>query len=303
MPESSEYRDTRAGIFSGGAREFVKKPKLTFQVTEPRYGDDGWEVTATMDVVTELGEPVSGRMQFYLDGTPKGEPVPLDADGRAAMRFLNLPVGKHRIEAKLLELPGLHGRKDDVKVEFKVSVDVSEAALGDEGMEATATAYVSVGDLPVKEIEGQFFLDEQSFGALKRTGEDGRATQKFTNLTRGTHVVTFLVKGTTIRARKSFDVKEERVKIPAKLSVSIAGERGKQQMLIMVTAEDGSPVRGLAVAIQDGEAFESVTIGSNGTAVYKLKQFGKSEKGRYVKVRAGNEPGLFWSGRIMGLPA
>lgn len=250
MSESSEYKDTRAGVFSGGTREFVKKPKLTFQVTEPRHGDDGWEVTATMDVVTELGEPVSGRVQFYQNGSPKEVPAPLDAEGRAPMRFVGLSVGKHLIEAKLIELPGVHGKKD-VKVEFKVGVDVSETILGDDGMEATATAYVSAGDLPVKDIEGRFFFDEQPSGAPKRTGDDGRATQKFTNLSRGTHVLTFLVSSTTIRARKSFDVKEERVEAPTELLVGWAGQEGRYEFTITVLTSKGVGMRRRKVRIQD----------------------------------------------------
>ncbi len=44
----------------------------------------------------------SGSVQFYVDGTAYGDPVPLDADGAASTTDEALPAGTHEITAGFL---------------------------------------------------------------------------------------------------------------------------------------------------------------------------------------------------------
>lgn len=87
-------------------------------------------------------------------------------------------------------------------------------------------------------------------------------------------------------------------KIPAKLSVSIAGERGKQKLLIVVTAADGNPVAGVSVAIRNGSDIRFESTGSNGMFVCEGIDIPSGI--RPFEVRVGNEPGLVWRGALLG---
>jgi hypothetical protein len=51
-------------------------------------------------------ESPAGAVQFYVDGSPYGSPVILNADGAALIRDADLPTGSHRITADFLPANG-----------------------------------------------------------------------------------------------------------------------------------------------------------------------------------------------------
>ncbi len=65
----------------------------------------GQTVTFAAQVVNTSPESTAdptGSVQFYVDGTTYGEPVPLDADGAASTADDSLPAGTHQITAGFL---------------------------------------------------------------------------------------------------------------------------------------------------------------------------------------------------------
>ncbi len=85
--------------------------------------------------------------------------------------------------------------------------------------------------------------------------------------------------------------------IPAKLSVSFAGPRGRQKLLISVAAADGTLIPQSYIVIRDGEQFMHGQTGADGTVVYEANF---KEASRAFEVRAGNGPELDWQARLPG---
>ncbi len=102
------------------------------------------------------------------------------------------------------------------------------------------------------------------------------------------------------RARIAHDIKElvqQKPKIPKRVSVTISGERGRQKLLISVSAEDNSFIPGFIGTVQDGSMVTNYTIKDDGTAVYETNF---QESSRPFEIRAGSLPDLVWRARLLG---
>ena len=87
------------------------------------------------------------------------------------------------------------------------------------------------------------------------------------------------------------------MKVAKKVYVTFGGKRGKQQLLISVSDENGNFITDAPVIIVDGEAVKELKTNDNGALVYNLDF---TEPDRYVEVRAGNEHDLIWRARLNG---
>lgn len=251
-----------------GPRQEAWWPRAHFDVTAPVIGDDGWEVTAIMDLTDpQRGEAIDGkRVQFYRDGEPYERPVETGSDGRAQLLVKGLGFGKHLIEAKMVSLPDVH-RSKVVDIRPAVSLDLSESVPGDEGAEVTATAYVSVDGRSVAGERIEFSLDERSSGTLETTDRDGRAKRKFERLGRGRHTIGAKIDKLVTRDRKTFEVKEEQAEAPVELSVDAFGGDGRYELVITVLSPKGLGMPRRAVRIQADR--ESATNQTGEDGVYR----------------------------------
>ena len=71
---------------------------LSASTTSPSYGQS---VTFTETVFSPGGATLvpTGSVQFEIDGTPDGNPVPLDSTGAASITTSTLGIGSHTITA------------------------------------------------------------------------------------------------------------------------------------------------------------------------------------------------------------
>ena len=87
------------------------------------------------------------------------------------------------------------------------------------------------------------------------------------------------------------------LKIPKGISVTISGERGRQKLLISVSAEDDSLIPGFVGTLVDGGDIHKFKTDEDGLWIYQLNI---SEPSRQVQVLAGNTPDLVWQARLLG---
>jgi hypothetical protein len=197
------------------------------------------------------------------------------------------------------------GQKKDQ--DYKIDVDIAEISIvKNNEFQGTVTATVTRGKRAMKDQKVQFFMLGVPLGREHTTDENGKVSQEFSiDTSSKTILLQAQVVGFSTMGKKFIDLpwpegkkkKDVVQKIPHNLCISFTGQRGKQTIIISITAEDKSPVAGFTGIIIDGDNKKSFKTGPHGTAVYKTDF---SEESRRFEVLTGNEPQLIWRARLLG---
>lgn len=162
-------------------------------------------VTFTATVTAEDGSTPEGAVQFSLDGTDFGDPIPVDANGVAESDTLASPEpGDHTLIATFKPATGWSGSGDILTQTVEaagVEVSLSSTdASADYGQSVSFSATVSTSAIGVGTPAGhvQFVLDGTPLGEAVELDGDGNATSpSVTNLSPGDHEVRALYSGST----------------------------------------------------------------------------------------------------------
>ncbi len=173
-----------------------KRPTTTTLSSNRTTSKFGQSVTFTARVVAGA----VGTVQFTIDGANAGDPVPVNAQGRATLVTNSLTVGSHRVEAAYSGSANDVGSSSSpvtqtVAMAGTRSVVTSSSNRAPANTPVTLTATVSAvapgAGTPGGTVE--FRIDGALSGTVTLTG--GRATITRNDLSRGTHTVVAIYSG------------------------------------------------------------------------------------------------------------
>ena len=186
-------------------------------------------VTFTATVTAEDGSTPSGVVQFSLDGTEFGAPVPVDADGVAESDTLASPEpGDHTVIATFRPDTGWSGSGDLLTQTVEAApVDValvSSAGNADYGQTVRFTATVSSQAVGAGTPSGhvQFVLDGQPLGDAVELDGDGKAlSPPVSDLVPGDHEVRALYSGSASFRSAARSITQSVAKVATATALSV----------------------------------------------------------------------------------
>jgi hypothetical protein len=159
-------------------------------------------ISFTATVTADDGSTPTGHVQFSVDGTNVGGPVPVDGDGVAVSPTLASPApGDHIVIAAFAADAGYSGSGaviDQTVEDATATIDLASSdAHSDYGQGVTFTAHLTSDQMGTEAPTGfvQFRVDNQPVGGAVAL-QDGSATSAaVSNLTPGDHTVTATYSG------------------------------------------------------------------------------------------------------------
>ena len=181
------FADTTTTVFSGPSSPV------------PVYGQSVTFAAQVVNASPESTADPTGSVQFYVDGTPYGDPVPLNEDGAATVTDSDLPAGTHQITAGSLPDNDNFGASlsETPATQVVTFADTTTTVFSGPtpsvyGQAVTFAAQVvnasaeSTAD-PTGSVE--FYVDGTPYGSAPLDA-DGKATITDDSLPAGTHQIT-----------------------------------------------------------------------------------------------------------------
>ncbi|MDP3794475.1 MAG: hypothetical protein Q8R13_00915 [bacterium] len=190
-----------------------------------------------------------------------------------------------------IDIDGTGARQTDVRLTLELTANLSSTG-GEIRAEAIFTTERPSRPIRHKRIEFECGTEIR----YEETNDRGIASVTF-GVGFGTHSVRATLEGTGLSAREQHTFSRPSPKVPKRLNVMVAGERGRQELRMRLTAEDGSAVGGHTITIRQGDSFDSVVTVGDGTASYHLHF---DEPTCYIEVQGGNESELIWRRIVRG---
>ncbi len=142
-------------------------------------------------------------------------------------------------------------RKDFPLSSLDIDLDLGgENQRGDSWEQKAVAVVKNPKKEPVEGIKVRFFLDENSYGQIETTEEDGRAIMMFPGLLSGNHTFEALIVGTIKRKRRIKNFSDQSKK-PADLIWEQTGSEGKFYVTFQVLSEERNPVKNVIIRILD----------------------------------------------------
>lgn len=166
---------------------------------------------------------------------------------------------------------------------MRVRIEVTEPNREDEKWEISVIATVLDENGPIADTEVQFYHDSRSIDSPISTDGEGRATKNFVDLKKGNHTFEASLPGTTLKARTSVKLKEDKPKKAAFLVVNKRLKEGVLELICEVFNEEGNPVKKVGVMILS--TGEQSTTDDNGMAIITPKiKFGEGENRKVIEI-------------------
>ena len=191
--------------FSGPPIDHTVKKRLatstsvTSDLNPSAFGDPVAYTATVLPENASSGLPITGLVQFKVDGVAVGAPVALDASGMASVATDATPGGHHGIRGFYLGDANYTGSTSPTYVQTVRRVAPTGSVVSDPaspiaaGMRPTFTATFSNPVAPLGSLapgEVQFLIDGTNFGAPATIASDGAAVFTVTwNLPAGSHVI------------------------------------------------------------------------------------------------------------------
>jgi len=166
----------------------------------------------------------------------------------------------------------------------RVRIETTEPNKEDEKWEISVIATVLDENGPVTDTEVQFYHDSRSIDSPIPTDGEGRATKNFVDLKKGNHTFEASLPGTTLKAKTSVKIKEDKPKRADRLIVTRRpNSSGNIELVCEVFSEDESPVKKVDVMIlSTGE--QSTTDDKGMAIITPTIEFGETEKRKVLEV-------------------
>ncbi|MFA6354688.1 MAG: hypothetical protein WCX12_03345 [Candidatus Paceibacterota bacterium] len=157
----------------------------------------------------------------------------------------------------------------------RLSLDLTEPNKTEELWEITVTAIVSDDGKPAPGIQVQLYHNGRAIDSPYLTDGEGRTEPRtFSDLEKGTHTFEAIIVSTSIKARRTVKLKDERPKKPAKLIVDreyAGGSNDKVIVFCTVLTDDNVPVKGIDIRILGLTNPTLATTDKSGVATMKIK--------------------------------
>lgn len=242
--------------------------RLGVPLDPPAFHDEV-TLTAQVSIVDPAQGTPTGRVQFLDDGTPIGDPVTIDADGRAQTSTTRLAVGDHEITVAYAGDTEFAPSVSDPQILTVNPGDVSvglhspynPTVVGEEAIfEVTVEATTAGSVMPSGSV--QFHQGSDPFGAPVQLDDRGRATLVSDALDPGAHRISAHYLGdTNFRAATSGRV--DQVVNPGTVDVRLTSPNSPanagQEIVFDVTVTRVAPATGTPTG--------NVEILVNGTAL------------------------------------
>lgn len=167
---------------------------------------------------------------------------------------------------------------------MRVRIEVTEPNREDEKWEISVIATVLDENGPVTDTEVQFYHDSRPIDSPIPTDGEGRATKNFVDLKKGNHTFEASLPGTTLKAKTSVKLKEDKPKKAAFLVVNKRLKEGVLELICEVFNEEGIPVKkAKTMILSTGEKSEPTD--DNGMTIITPKvEFGAGENKKVLEV-------------------
>jgi len=255
---------------SSSANPSVSEQPVTFTATVTAGGSG-------------LGTP-TGSVQFAVDGTNVGSPVPLNSSGQASLSLSTLGVGSHTISASYSGDGTFSGSSDTLSQQVNkagTSMSVSSSANpSTAGQTVTFTATVRMTGSGAGTPTGtvQFSIDGSPFGSPVALNGSGQATSPgISTLSPGVHTVTASYSGDSTFAGSSGSLTQQVSKASTTTTLTSSANpsplHGSVTFTATVTSPGGVPT-GTVTFTEGGITLATVPLDSTGKASFTTSSLG-----------------------------
>ena len=137
------------------------------------------------------------------------------------------------------------------RANLRLSLELTEPDKSGDTWSVTATAIVSDPQGPMADVEVQFYVDSQAVDSPQPTEGDGRVRIQLTDLTKGKRLIEATIVGSTVRSKRTINLKDKDPKQANEINVSRSGHRGSYRLEFTVLDDKGRGMKDTPVKIID----------------------------------------------------